>query len=87
MCQIADQVRVALRDYGFMMLKNTEMMEQIAELRAASMEFFKLDEDDEQKVLDAPLICTALSHALCIARLYDSHEVHVCPSSTAVPSY
>eukprot|EP00037_Helgoeca_nana_P032998 m.416272 g.416272 ORF g.416272 m.416272 type:complete len:319 (+) comp29901_c0_seq1:57-1013(+) len=47
---IADQVRVALRDYGFMMLKNTEMMEQIAELRAASMEFFKLDEDDEQKI-------------------------------------
>lgn len=42
---MSEQIRVALRDFGFMYLKNSGQMEAIAELRAAALEFFAQPED------------------------------------------
>lgn len=47
--QMATQVHSALKNYGFMLLKNNGMDDKIAALRKASVAFFHAPEDDAGK--------------------------------------
>lgn len=52
--QMAKQVHEALEQFGFMFLENSGQLEAIQELRAASLSFFRLPEDEKQSAGGQP---------------------------------